>query len=424
MALSSLGLIAGKAASMALGFLFWLLAARWFDAGAVGLAAAAVSGMMLCVQVALLGAGSAFIAEYPAHRQRPSELLDTTLSLVMAASMIAAFVFLFVAAQVMGELQTLLAVPAFVPLFVAVTALGAVGVALDQISMALGRGDHVVTRNVAGGMVVLVALASLLRLGGEAGPVALFGLWLAGAASSFGLGMSQLRAAVPGYRYRVGFDAGSAKRLVRLGLPNYVLTLVDRTPGLVIPLVVTEVLSADANAYWYAVWMTAWAVYVVPVSVGTALYAEVCHRPRALATSTRHAVRTALGVGVAAAAMLGFAAEMVLSLLGANYAATGATPLRILLVAVLPLTFVQAWFAVCRAQGHLGEAVATGAVGGAVAILATAAAGAAGGLAAMAVAWSTTQALMGCWCMLRLRRCAWADHSMNDLAPMWPAALR
>ena len=45
---SSLALIVGKVATMGLGFLFWLVAARTFEVSEVGLAASAVSAVMLC----------------------------------------------------------------------------------------------------------------------------------------------------------------------------------------------------------------------------------------------------------------------------------------------------------------------------------------------------------------------------------------
>ena len=76
---NSVGMISGRAASMALGFLFWLLAARLFPADKVGLTAGVVSAMMLCTQLALLGIGSAFIAYFPRHQLKPAALVKPVL---------------------------------------------------------------------------------------------------------------------------------------------------------------------------------------------------------------------------------------------------------------------------------------------------------------------------------------------------------
>ena len=69
MAQNSVALILAKVATMGLGFLFWLVAARLFAPSDVGLASGAVSAMMLITQLALFGVGSAVISLYPRARR-------------------------------------------------------------------------------------------------------------------------------------------------------------------------------------------------------------------------------------------------------------------------------------------------------------------------------------------------------------------
>jgi O-antigen/teichoic acid export membrane protein len=97
---SSLGLIAGKATLMSLGFLFWLLAARRFPAEQVGLTAGAISAIMLGVQLSLLGVGLAFITRYPRHQRQPADLLDSAITLVTLAALVFAVAFLLFASEV------------------------------------------------------------------------------------------------------------------------------------------------------------------------------------------------------------------------------------------------------------------------------------------------------------------------------------
>src|SRR3954447_7440622 len=75
---NSLTLIAGKLATMGLGFLAWVGAARVFDQHVVGVGSADVSAMMLCVQIALVGTGAAVISMYPQVRAEPGRLLNTS----------------------------------------------------------------------------------------------------------------------------------------------------------------------------------------------------------------------------------------------------------------------------------------------------------------------------------------------------------
>lgn len=401
---SSLGLISGKGVLMVLGFLFWLLAARRFPAREVGLTAGAISSIMFGVQVALLGIGSAFIARYPRRQRRPADLLDTAISIVMATSLLFALAFLLLASSLFTQLRVVATMPAYALLFLVMSLVGTLGVLFDQVSMAQGRGDQVLTRSVLNGVVTLLPIPLLPVVAGDGGSLELFAAWVAGGVGACALAFLQLRPVGGGYRYRPRVDRPITGELVRVGLPNHALTLAERAPGLILPIVVTELLSPTANAYWYTAWMMAWGVYVIPTSVGMALFAEAAHRPGQLATEARRAIRSSLVIGLLAGGALAVVAGPLLSLLGRAYAAAGVAPLRILLLGVVPLTLVQAYFSACRATGRLSEAVATGVVSGGGGIAATAAAGVLSGLTGMATCWVLVLAATGLWSGWRLGR--------------------
>jgi O-antigen/teichoic acid export membrane protein len=232
--------------------------------------------------------------------------------------------------------------------------------------------------------------------------MALFACWVAGVAAAFVLGALQLRHALGRYRFRPRIVPSLTRRLIAVGLPNHALTLADRAPGLLLPVLVTELLSPAANAYWYAVWMMAWVVFVIPVQVGMTLFAEAAHRPEAIDSLVRHAVRWSLVLGVAAAAVVAAIGALVLSLLGARYAAAGAEPLRVLVWGIVPMAFVQAYYARCRAASRLTEAIVVAVVAGTLTVAAATAAGVASGLTAMAAGWVAVQAIAGVWAAVRL----------------------
>lgn len=399
---NSLALIATKVATLGLGFLFWLVAARLFRPDEVGLAGGLVAAALLCVQLALLGIGSAVIAMFPAHRDGPGRLLDSALTTATVSGAVVGVGFAALAAVAFAELGVVATRPVYLALFVAMCALGTAGVVLDQISTTLRRGDQALGRGVLNGALSLVAVVALGALAG-AGAMAIFACWVAGVAAACALGAGQLRRSVGRYRFRPRLERPLVARLVAVGLPNHALTLADRAPGLLLPVLVTELLSPTANAYWYAVWMMAWVVFSIPVQVGMTLFAEASHRPAAIDGLVRHAVRWSLGLGLAAAVALALAGGLVLTLLGARYAAAGTEPLRVLVWGIVPMTFVQAYYARCRAAMRLREAVATAVIGGTVTVAAAAVAGVASGLTAMAAAWVAVQALAGGWAALRLR---------------------
>jgi O-antigen/teichoic acid export membrane protein len=400
---SSIGLIAGRVASMGLGFLAWLVAARLFAPDQVGLASGAVAAMMFCVQLALIGIGSAVIALFPRHRDEPGRLLNSSLTSVAIMGVVAGVAFLALARGLFRELDLVAATPALAITFVAMTLFGAMNVLLDNVSVALRRGDQVLTRNVAFGVVTIgtpLALAGALPGSGTA---VILVAWTLAGFTACAIGAVQVHRSMPGYHPRIELHLPLVRGLVRVGLPNWALTMTERGPALLMPVLVTELISPTTNAFWYAAWMMAWVVMIIPISVGQTLFAEAAREPERSGAATRHGLATSLGLGVLAAVVMAGLARFALSLLGSAYADAGEGALRILVITVVPFSLIQAYYALCRAGGRLGEATAAGTVFGLAAVVAAIAAGMAYGLTAMATGWLLVQCLAGAWAAWRLR---------------------
>jgi hypothetical protein len=277
---------------MATGFLFWLLAARAVDASDVGLAAGAVSLMMLGTQFAIAGAGSAFILTHTRLAAQRKQLLDTAVTLVLLTSTFASALALLLVGMLSEQLRPIAAEPVFATLFIAMTVLGTLGILLDHVSVALERGSEVLVRNCAGGLLTALPLLAAPALGWDLPAQGLFGLWVLGGVLACAIGAKQLHGQLDGYRYRPRLSRALTGHLLLTGMPNQALTLVERSPNLLLPAVVTEVLSPELNAYWYVAWMMAWAVLVIPVSLGLTLLAQVAKEPEELRAGVRRAAQT------------------------------------------------------------------------------------------------------------------------------------
>jgi O-antigen/teichoic acid export membrane protein len=179
--------------------------------------------------------------------------------------------------------------------------------------------------------------------------------------------------------------------LTRVALPNWALTMTERTPGLVFPVIVTEVLSQRDNAIWYTAWMMAWVLFVVPISVGLTLFADATNNPTKLRRAVRVGLGTALGIGIVGGALIALLAPLLLHILGKQYAIDG-----------VPLAFTQAYYAICRSQQRLKEALIIGAISAGASIVIGALAAASWGLNGIAIAWTITQTIIGLVCLQRI----------------------
>lgn len=402
--LSSLALVAGKVATMGFGFLAWIVAARLYSAPDVGLAAGAVSAVTLCAQISLVGVGAAVITLLPRHAAAPGVLLDTSIAYLALTALVAGALFVAFAGGVLRELSVVATDPVYALLFVLLAVAGTLGVLFDQASTARRRGDQVLLRGVAAGIVTLATVAVIGLGASTAGSRSIFAAWALGGVTTLALGLVLVGRAVPGYSFRVRLDRRLAGELTRVGLPNYLLTLAERAPGFVLPIVVTELLSPADNAAWYAAWMMAWVVFVIPIQVGMTSFAEIAREPGTARRIVRNGVVTSLALGVAGAVLLSLAAVPILGLLGPHYADAAATPLRVLLVGIVPMTIVQAYFSLGRARHSLREPIIVGAASSVLSIIVPAAVGPTTGLVGMAVAWLAIQAATALVAGVRLRR--------------------
>jgi O-antigen/teichoic acid export membrane protein len=402
MVLNSVTVIGGKLATMGLGFIFWVIAARTFSQDAVGLASGAVSAMMLCTQIAILGVGSALITHYPQHASDPRRLFENAFSLTATASLVVGGATLMVAGLFLNNLAIIAHSPWFAVFFLAATLTGTLGILLDQTSIALGRGDQVLTRGLAFGLVSVGVLSIIAWGTGLDRAIAMFFPWVVSGTVAVAIGGWQLRHALDGYIVRPRVARTMWRDLTRVALPNWALTMTERTPGLVFPVIVTEVLSQRDNAIWYTAWMMAWVLFVVPISVGLTLFADATNNPTKLRRAVRVGLGTALGIGIVGGALIALLAPLLLHILGKQYAIDGVPVLRILCISVVPLAFTQAYYAICRSQQRLKEALIIGAISAGASIVIGALAAASWGLNGIAIAWTITQTIIGLVCLQRI----------------------
>jgi O-antigen/teichoic acid export membrane protein len=399
---SSVLMVIGKVAQMGFGFLFWIVAARVTDVAGVGTVAATVSAVMLVTQIGLLGVGATMIVSI--GRGEPvGRVLDTGFTIVTATSILAAGGYVVITALGSGHVAATQSDLPFMGLFLVAAVCGTVGVCLDQAGIALGRPAGTVVRYLLGGVVMLAGLpvlASASRGHLGAGPV--FAVWTLSSVVICVTGAVQLWRWV-GYRYRGGLDTGGLRRHLAVGVPNHLLTLTERLPALLVPVLVAHLVSPEATAYWYPAWMLAWVAFTVPVQVGLVQFSEGVRRPGELGRTVRSGFASGLLLGGAAALVLAVFAHPLLALIGADYADQSATALRVLTLGIIPFAVWQSYNARCRAAGQVREGVVAGLVL-AAAICVTTVWVAPEGSTALAVAWVASSSLGAVWAAWRLTR--------------------
>lgn len=396
---SSLWLLIGKAFQMGAGFLFWIVAARAATVTDVGVAAATVSAVLMCTQIGVLGAGSAVIVALGRGEPR-RQTLDTAFTLVTVAAAVTAVGYLAVSSLSGSEALADTHRGMFPLLFLAAAVFGTVIICQDQVSIALHHTEGAATRYAVGGILTLAVVlpaASMFRLSSTA----LVACWSVGSVAAVLVGIVQLHRWT-GYHYRPSLHRDRLRRMTRVGFSNQMLTLTERLPPALIPIVLAHFASPTATAYWYPAWMMAWAAFTAPISVGMVQFADLVREPERAREIVKSGVVWSLLLGGALVLVLVAGADIFLSLLGDGYAAASVNALRILALGLVPFVVIQAYNAQCRAISRTAEATALGllvmvAVSVGTAVLAD------HGTTAIALLWVGCTGAAALWAGIRLR---------------------
>jgi O-antigen/teichoic acid export membrane protein len=344
---------AGTIATAALGYPFWALAARNFPPADVGFAAAFVSAMTLLGSVGVLGLHTFVIAEIPRSRGREAELVAAAMGGAGLASAALATVFAIVTPLLSPNLSTL-AAPLPMAVFAVGVGLTAASMVLDQALVGLLRPRLQFGRNVLFGVSKLVALALAGYAMKDGGGLVIAATWVTGT-------MIGTLPVVALFAERRRVRTTLVQHLTRMPLrarfravlSHHTLNVGLQFTHLSLPILVTAILSATENAYFYVAWMLASMVFLGSAALTVALYAVGVRERDSLARHARFTLALGLSSGMVAMVVLFFASDLVLGLLfGSVYPEQAGPTLRILTVAACPLVIVDHFIALTRIQGR------------------------------------------------------------------------
>jgi O-antigen/teichoic acid export membrane protein len=347
-------LVASTAVTSVLGLVFWAVAARLFTREAVGYGSAAVSAITLAGTIGMLGLGTVLIGELPRRHGSRGGLVMAALVAAAAVSAVLGLGFAVLSPLLAGELGRLTGSVPAVALFVAGAALTGAALVFDQATIGLLRGGLQLWRNVAFSVLKLLALVVAPLLVNHRYGLAITAAWVAGTALSLVATTWLVRRTGRSLWHRP--DWAVLRGLGGRTLEHSWLNLAFQLPRLLVPVLVTVLVSASANGAFYVVWMLAGVFYLVPTHLATALFAATSADPPAMRDKVRLTLRVSGVVGLAGALVLGVGAPAVLAVFGPEYAAEGTLPLRLLVLAYAPMVVKVHYVGVCRATDRVPRA--------------------------------------------------------------------
>ena len=336
--------------------MFWSIAAHFYSAKSVGLAAAVISAMLVTSLVCTVGADAVVIAVLPSRTDHVEWSLTLNAALLAAGctSLLGGALVAALLPNLGHDFTTLSTWYAL--LFVVGTVTWTISTVLDYAFIAERRARFMFFRN---GLMSLGKFALLIVFGVAAGATsaAIVVPWVVASVVSVGIAFAMM---IPrlGRGYTIAYKGVVAhiRQLLRSLAGNHIINLSGALPPLLLPVLVATRLSSTSNAYFYATWMVGSVFFVVSPAVSSALFAEGSYARNALASRTRSAARLICALLVPIALGYLLFGRLVLSLFGPAYARQGWSVLLVLLVSAVPDAITNIYVAVMRVSGRLRSA--------------------------------------------------------------------
>lgn len=381
---NGIALVMNAGLSAGLGFLFWVIAARRFNADALGVGAAIVSAATLAALLGKAGFDAAVIRYAPANDRRgAARLLAHALLAACALTAFVALALLALAKLGLPALGPLLR-PAYALGFVVLAIATAFGWILDAYFVSEQRASAVLLRNVAfNGVKLGVPIFVANEWAGRAVPLA----WSIGLAASIAVTLALLPSVL--MRHRVTAEVPERGAL-GYSMRNYALNLSEFVPGLVLPVLVLHALGAEENARFYLAWTVATVAFLASKAVAQSAFAAMVRQG-----DERGSVLKAIGLSAVllgpAAFILYFGADLVLGLFGTHYV-VAAPLLRILALSIPAVALANVYLSYLKARDDGWE----------LTLLPLASLGLLGVLLPLALAWGGIEGVGLAWLTVQL----------------------
>lgn len=302
-------LLLNSALSAALGFLFWLVATKYYTTQEVGSGSAVISSMSIVVSISSLGLGTMLVRFLPANEHK-STLFNSTLMLTLISSLIVAVLFLALIGIVSPVIASLMK-PIFILVFLVGIVLQAGATLANAGLLGQRRADYSFLQSTM--MSLRIALLIPLALAGTLG---ILGSITSAFFASFLIGILLLRQT--GIIVRPALSKKCLIDVIPYSFANYVVDALQLLTTASIPILVLNVIGPSTTAYYSIAYSFASFLFAVPLSVFMSLFIEGSHN-EPLGSNLKKSVAMVLLMMLPAALVMYVFGDSLLSIFGEEY---------------------------------------------------------------------------------------------------------
>ncbi len=408
-------LVAKQGAVAFIGLGYWVITTHLFPAKEVGIAAAAASTGLLLVAIGALGIPLLLLAELEQTDPSERRVMFTTgaaisgfVVLILAIGTMALSPYLGKSLHIIGD------DPVMATLFVVGSVAAMASATLDNTAVGLHRGAAQLWRGSLSSLVK-VAVVGVLILFSTRTSAGLIFAWAVSLVVAFIVCMPMLGLGpVPAGEGTLTHRRALVHRFGTLSLQHHVLNLSISSVSMIIPLIVTLLVSPAEVAYFSAAFLLQATLMIIPYLLTLALFAERSGDPGLLHRHVRRTLPFGLALVGAIVLVVEVGAPYALRIFGPAYAAGGTTALRIVILVGPAYVIKDHYVAICRAQHRMTHASKIIGIATIVEVTATILGGVFWGLTGICAGWAVSASVVAMFLLpavLHVYRSAPVDDS-------------
>lgn len=348
-----------SAATSGIGLLYWLLAAHRYPTSVIGINSAVISAMMFLAGVSELNLMSALIRFIPTSGKSTKKfvLMAYLISLVLSA--ILSYVFVRKIQVWSPALRFLDYDDTMGVWFILSTMVWTIFVLQDSVLTGLRNATWVPVENT----VFSLAKIGLMIVFAASFPVfGIFASWsIALVIAIIPTNYYIFRRLIPHHEQAEGQKNNTiqSKQVIQFVAADYTGALLWMVCTLLLPVIVTTLAGATANAYFYLAWTISNSLYLIGPNMGSSLVVEAAKDPQKLGTYSRRVYINTAKIVIPASVFLIMSAPLILTVFGKGYSSQGTTLLRLLALSAIPNTFNTIFVSVSRVRRNMRAVIAT-----------------------------------------------------------------
>ncbi len=341
---NSFYLMAANLLNLLLGFVFWIIAARYYTPNEVGTISALLSSMLLLSMISALGFQTAFVFHLPRNRENASRIINSCLTSSIVASLVFSSIFVLGLDIWAPPLKSILSNLKFGILFATITAFYTTSANISSAFIAGRKSSFHTTKETLFGLFKIFPL----QVFSVFGAMGMLMAWGIGVLLAVIIGFFLLSLVWKGYFPVPMFDP-IIKNMAGYSAGNYLSDIFLSLPRLVLPIMIVNLISTESTGFFYIAMMIAGLLYGIPQAISNSLLAESSDSGE-LWLKVKKSVKLNAALLFPGILLFVFFGKFVLNLFNPTYAVNASTTLIILAAASLPMSLNIIFTTVRNAQ--------------------------------------------------------------------------